>query len=431
MKAIIHRGSREIGGSCVELIASNSRIILDFGMPLVDESGDPFDSRLATKNKSVEELKVSKLLPNIKGLYQGEHKEIEAVLISHSHQDHYGLLKYIHPDIPVYMSQGAKKLIDVMNIFIDANFNTTNFNILKSHTTCSIGDFQITPYLVDHSAFDAFSYKIESEGKRVFYSGDFRGHGRKSKLLDAIVNNPPKNIDCLLMEGSMLGRTDQKYEDEEAVSNGIEAILNEISKVAFLFCSGQNIDRIVSAYKACRRTNTIFVIDLYTAYILTQLKEISSRLPQFDWVNVRVKFMRFHANALAEAGLRKLLYIYNNRKIDLDEINNTENKYLILARNNSIFPVLVKNINDIKGTPLIHSMWEGYITEGLREFCKERGLVVKQVHTSGHATIDDLKRFSQALKPKTLVPIHTFNPECYSELFDNVMMVEDGQQFEI
>ena len=48
---------------------------------------------------------------------------------------------------------------------------------------------------------------MEAAGRRVFYSGDFRGHGRKRKLFEAMVANPPEDIDILLMEGTTIGRT--------------------------------------------------------------------------------------------------------------------------------------------------------------------------------------------------------------------------------
>ena len=51
----IHRGSKEIGGSCVELQSEQSRILIDFGLPLVDENMERFDSR-KIKNKPKEEL---------------------------------------------------------------------------------------------------------------------------------------------------------------------------------------------------------------------------------------------------------------------------------------------------------------------------------------------------------------------------------------
>lgn len=40
-----------------------------------------------------------------------------------------------------------------------------------------IGDFTVTAYPVDHSAFDSMAFIIEAEGKRVLYSGDLRLHG--------------------------------------------------------------------------------------------------------------------------------------------------------------------------------------------------------------------------------------------------------------
>ena len=43
MKFKIHRGTKEIGGSCVEVWTASTRMLLDFGMPLVDEHGDDFN----------------------------------------------------------------------------------------------------------------------------------------------------------------------------------------------------------------------------------------------------------------------------------------------------------------------------------------------------------------------------------------------------
>jgi hypothetical protein len=41
----------------------------------------------------------------------------------------------------------------------------------------------------------------------------------------------------------------------------------------------------VSIYKACKKANRTFVIDPYTAYVLDQLKDISSNIPQYNWGN--------------------------------------------------------------------------------------------------------------------------------------------------
>ena len=427
MKIIIHRGTQEIGGSCVELATGKSRILVDFGMPLVNDKKEPFDSKILV-HKSLDELKKLKILPETKGLYKGEEKAFDAILISHSHMDHYGFLKYVHPDIPVYMSEGAKLLIEISDIFTPQKVGSINAKVLDKRKPVTIGDLTITPYLVDHSAFDALAFLIEADGKRLFYSGDFRGHGRKSVLFERMISNPPQNIDCLLMEGSMIGRDNQVYKDEKAVQSRMEDILKSSNTISFLFTSSQNIDRLVSAYKACVKTGHIFVIDIYTAYILDKLRKVSKNIPQFNWRNVRVKFLKNQADILAEKVSARLLYYYNTKKIDMFEINREKNKILMLARNNSIFPSLVKNIKGIGGAKIIHSMWEGYLTDEFKEFCARKGIEIEQVHTSGHATVEDLQAFAGALNPKALIPIHTFEGKQYNRLFKNVTVLEDGEE---
>ena len=40
MRICIHRGSKQIGGSCVEVQSSDKRLLIDFGLPLDAESED-------------------------------------------------------------------------------------------------------------------------------------------------------------------------------------------------------------------------------------------------------------------------------------------------------------------------------------------------------------------------------------------------------
>ena len=430
MQLIIHRGTKEIGGSCVELATAKSRILIDFGMPLVSTKRKSFDSKVLAGN-SPEELKRLGILPNIKGLYRDEEKLVDAILISHSHMDHYGLLGYVHPDIPIYTSEGAKILIEASNIFTPCRVGNINTRVLDKRQKLEIGDVTIIPYLVDHSAFDALAFRIEADGRKIFYSGDFRGHGRKSTLFKRIIVNPPKDIDYLLLEGSMIGRGKQAFKDEIAVESRIEKILRSNDNIKFLFASAQNIDRIVSAYRACLKTGHIFVIGIYTAYILDGVGKVSKSIPQFNWRNIRVKFLKSHADTLATKVSKELLYRYNARKIEMDEINKKKGRVLMLARDNSIFPAIVKSIKNIAGASIIYSMWEGYLTEEFKNWVAQKELTIESVHTSGHATLRDLKAFASALKPKTLIPIHTFESGQYPALFRNVRIMKDGEVLDL
>jgi ribonuclease J len=87
------------------------------------------------------------------------------------------------------------------------------------------------------------------------------------------------------------------------------------------------------------------------------------------------------------------------------------------------------------GARAIWSQWDGYLRDGagakLVVELAERGVPLKVIHTSGHADIVDLKRLAQAIAPKKLVPIHTFDGDRFSEFFSNVARRKDGEWWEI
>ncbi len=76
---------------------------------------------------------------------------------------------------------------------------------MQDRVPFDLGPFRVTPFLVDHSAYDAYALLVEADGRRLFYSGDFRAHGRKAALLEKLVAAPPAGIDALLLEGHDAG----------------------------------------------------------------------------------------------------------------------------------------------------------------------------------------------------------------------------------
>jgi len=193
MRVCIHRGAHQIGGTCVEIEAQGKRIILDIGLPLDSELPDV-------------------PLPPVAGFTEFD-PSLLGVFISHPHLDHYGLAPKLLPEIPILIGLAALRILTAAGAFVPSGVTFHNTIEIKDRTPIVLGPFTLTPYLVDHSAYDAYALLVEAEGQRLFYSGDFRGHGRKGKLLDRLVSHPPNDIDILLMEGSTLGRSgvDDKY----------------------------------------------------------------------------------------------------------------------------------------------------------------------------------------------------------------------------
>jgi ribonuclease J len=425
MKLIIHRGAKEIGGSCVEIQSGDSRILIDFGMPLVDKNKERFDSA-SIAGKSIKELKKLNILPNINGLYKGENPEYNAILLSHPHQDHYGLLSFVNSDIPVYLSKGCKELIEVSNFFGQTEYDLKNIKTVEMWKPFQAGDFTITPYLVDHSGFDALAFLVESENKKIFYSGDFRGHGRKSIVFDNILRNPPKGIDCLILEGTMIGRDKGEYLTEEDVENGLINILKNENKLFFVACSSQNIDRLVSIYKACAKSGRIFVIDPYTAFILDKLKGISSNIPQSTWDDtIRIFFVP--SRYTEKMAGNKSLFKFKSAKITYEQMQGDRERLLI--KDSYLTRTIFAKKKGLSDSKLIYSMWDGYL-QNEKPFWDQNNVPIIEIHASGHAYIKDLQEFVKALNPKYIIPNHTFYPEKFEQYFgSNVRIVKDGEPF--
>ena len=229
------------------------------------------------------------MLPAIKGLYQWDMPSFDAIVISHAHIDHYGLLKYVHPDVPVYMSAGTKRLIDISQIFKLCDSYPINTNVFRMYEPFETGDFFIKPYLMDHSAFDAAAFEISAEGKTVIYSGDFSGHGRKAVCLGTFIKHATKQADILLTEGTMLGRLDEKTLTEKELEELVVDEIRDVNAPVLFQSSSQNIDRIVTFYRAALRLGKTFVVDIYTANILYGLHQLGNKLPypSKEYSNIR------------------------------------------------------------------------------------------------------------------------------------------------
>lgn len=426
MKLTIHRGAHTIGGSCVEIRTAKTRVIIDLGIPLTDNAGNRTDTRKISK-KSIAELIKDGILPDIPGLFSRGETDIDAVLISHSHRDHYGFLKHINPGIPVYMSEGCKEIIDVAHYFGQTDYDPKDAKIRAPWQEFRIGDIKVVPYLVDHPAFDAFAYLVEADGKRVFYSGDFRGHGGKSVLFENIVKNPPKDIDVLVVEGTTIGRRKQELWSEDAVLKEMIDICRNNTKLILLACSSQNIDRLIVAYKACRKTGKILVLDPYTAYILERINREGVKIPQFNWDNMRVFFAGNEpASKLAKDGK---LYKFLSSYIGYDEIE--EKKENLVVMDSYFTRGRFGQKGYLKNALLVHSQWHEYLEKNER-FWKKYGVDIVEVHTSGHAYENEIRKFINALDPFKIVPIHTLHPERFVQIFgDKVTILEDGQSLEI
>lgn len=415
MNITIHRGTNEIGGTCVKLSSGKTTILVDVGLPLVIDNVPP-------------------TLPDGK---------IDAVLVSHPHQDHFGLIDLLPNDIPVYTGPIAKELFQATRMFLGKPLFENNFQEFKVWKSFTVGCFTITPHLMDHSAPDAYAFEIEANGKRLFYSGDFRAHGRKEILFENLIKRPPQDIDVLLMEGTMLERANDKFPNESAVEDSMVKVIKNDQGSVFLLCSSQNIDRIVSAYRAAKRAGRIFVVDIYTAWILKQISAVSENSPTIEWPLIKVlsrgrtaasHYKTVKSNPEYFGEFVRSLYKSDNM-LTQEEIVQNPSQFFI----KSSFVQLLKDKLKSDSVSVIYSMWLGYLDEDrignsyayLPKIKHDPEIKLIQIHTSGHAVLDDLKKMVEAIKPKTIIPIHTEHGDKYEDHFSSVLRLEDGETHKI
>ena len=425
----IHRGAHEIGGSCVEVWTDSTRIVVDFGMPLVNSDGTQFDSR-AIKSLSNAELINKGVLHDIEGLYDKSGNT--NLILSHAHQDHYGLVKYVNEKCKVYLGQATKKLIGITNIFSNQEGEIKNYQYFKSGKVFDVGDIQVTPYLMDHSAFDAYAFSIKADGKSIFYSGDFRIHGRKTKAFDWFSYNIEDGIDYLLLEGTTISRKNEGFPTESELENEFVNTFKANSGINLVYTSGQNIDRLVSIYRACKRTGKLFAIDFYIANVLKEISEFGAiPYPSDSFPDLRVFFPYRLSQMISRKGQEKLLYRFKEYKITKNQIDEQHKKIVMTVR-----PSMQKDLeyfNNLSGGVFIYSMWVGYKkdkqTSDFIKFLIAKGMTESHIHTSGHAELAALKRMVDVLKPKNIVPIHTFEGDQYEEIFTGtkVLRLDDHQ----
>lgn len=233
MEVIIHRGTIQIGGISVEVRTAKSRILIDFGLELPNADG-----RTCEKDFEVD------------GINKGN-KLFEGVFFTHYHGDHIGLISEIHPDIPIYLGQEGIEIFRKFNDRIKGKDSEAvkRLRPYEMYKKTVRGDISITAFPADHSAYGAAMLLIESEGKKILHTGDFRLHGFRAKATINAIGELVGKVDLLITEGTNISNQFCGTWNEYELQQRIEEVVH-YHKYVFVLCPSTNIDRIASLYNA-------------------------------------------------------------------------------------------------------------------------------------------------------------------------------------
>jgi ribonuclease J len=413
MRVRIHRGAHEIGGNCIELDAEGERIVLDLGRPL--SAG--WDDQVP--------------LPSIDGLAARD-PHMHGVILSHAHLDHYGLAEQLAPDVPVYLGAEAARVLDAASFFSPVSKRPKLAGFLADRSPFELGPFTIEPYLADHSAFDAYSILVETGGRRLFYTGDIRAHGRKAALFDRLVGNPPR-ADVLLMEGTHVRQIDDnppRTSERTVEDDLVETFKTTVGMVA-TFSSAQNLDRLVTVYRAARRAGRTLVVDLYTAAVARATGR--STIPQPGFAGFAVYVPRRQRKRVLQSQEFHRVAEISDVRLYPEDLAAGRGKLAYLGTSSTAAELV--DAGALRDGVVVWSLWHGYLDQPsgqrLRALLQEADIPLVQHHTSGHAFVDDLKRLVDAFNPARVVPIHSEATERFAEVFPRVERHRDGEWWDV
>lgn len=415
MQVRIHRGSREVGGSCVEVKTGGARLVLDVGRPLWAER----DAHVP--------------LPDVPGLASGDDQGLLGVFISHPHLDHYGLVDQVHPTVPIYAGAAASAIVEAARWFSASGPELRATGHLTHGCPLQVGPFTVTPYLVDHSAFDSYALVVDAAGRRLMYTGDLRGHGRKARLFEIMIADPPQGIDALIVEGTNVparpeGEVRRLPVSEAQLEAEMASTFRSTAGLAVVAGSPQNVDRLVTTYRAARRAGRVLLVDLYA--IAVARATARSTIPQPGFPSLGVWIPRRQRVLVKESGEFHRTEAVRGVRVFAEDLAADPGKYVVFTGSSSVRELLRDGALAGDGA-LIWSMWSGYLKEPsgvrLRELLAGAAVPLVEHHTSGHATVTDLQRLVRAVNPGAVVPIHTEGAASFSHHFARTCVHDDGE----
>lgn len=391
MKLCIHRGTHQIGGIAAEISTASTRILIDMGDEL---SSDP-DFVSAPLN-----------IPGV----TDENGHCDTVLFTHYHGDHTGQMLRIRSEIPIYAGALTK---DIMHLSAEhgGQKNDVLCRRIETIQTFSpgkpflIGDIRIIPFCIDHSACDSYMFLIEADGKRLLYTGDFRLHGVRGNVMDKILDRRVGKVDAVVTEGTTFSRSNREVVTEWDLQKRVRAYLRQY-KYVFVLCATTNLDRIFALARAVPRGRYC----ICDGYQKTLVKAVSNRWSNLSTFYQMPKLTTYGDNLLP--GFR-------------------ERGGLMFVRANRRFECIIREF-DSQQSILLYSMWDGYRTKpgsNIPEFLKLTGTWA-ELHTSGHASPDDLCHVIEKADPEIVIPMHTDAPQKMHALCPNrrVILLQDREE---
>jgi len=460
-------GVNEVGGNKILLedFNHNVKIFLDFGINIknFNDNFEKYEKPSSVKDLTklgllpkTEHLSIENLYTNYEASKDPEYNDmitnVDGILITHPHRDHFYGLSFINRNIPIYTGVFTKKIISAYykcsKVSISNNYGGLKWNLFRTGDVLDIKGVKIIPVHVDHSIPAAYGFIIKMSTCNIVYTGDFRMHGPLSAMtqdfLSEISNEGLNKIDILICEGTHIHRG--AIESENNVEKNVEQLFLENPFDFFLVKYDRlDWDRFRTFSLIAKKHGWKFVItekDAYFYYLMNK-DEIyeSMKNPNIIADDHILILSSGNARYRWQEKIRQALHKEKKgfRFIKHSEIKELESHFFFYIT--SLQKDIIEKINpNLKGAFISSSIdpyTEEYIDNNrtLTRYFRRHGIPSYRVYSSGHAMPHHLINFINSVNPEYLIPVHTDHPHFFKRFFNNseinVIVLDKNDTFDL
>ena len=375
-------GIGEIGANCYLYCSDGKWIMIDLGLTFADENYPGIDL----------------LLPKIDFINQIA-KDLEAIIISHGHEDHAGAVAFFADKIkcPVYATGFAKSLIE-NRLKEFGSLDKIKLNKIDTSKSLKLDNFDIKFISTNHSIPEPHSILIDTKYGKLLHTADWKidPNPIEGDLFDKKSFEKIGNDGLLALIGDSTNADVPGFSGSESeVRTELIKIFSRYNKRIIATCFSSNITRMESIAIAAKKNNR------KVAIIGRSMKKTIEAASKNGLINALNEFIsEEEASFIPRENLvvictgsqgekRSALYriAYNaHRNI------NVEKDDLVIFSSRDI-PGNEKTINNLKNL-LIRQKIEIITNED------------DMVHVSGHGHAEEIKKMYEWTRPYISIPVH-------------------------